>query len=160
MRETRLRKSSRQRKTRGRETESVIQSTILTALKRMGILANRVNSGAIKIKNANGGYRSFRCNSLNGKSDIECWLKIQGDNGYEIGIVIYFEVKKKGEKQLPSQKEFESLMHQTNQKYCVVESVADAVNFLCDLRDEVAVNMDGFNLIIGKTTELNRMKKC
>jgi len=126
----------------------------------MNILANRVNSGAVKIKNTHGGYRSFRCNSINGKSDIECWLTIKGKNGFSIGVSVYLEVKKPGERQLKSQKEFEELMSRTNQKYCVVRSVADVVNFFCDFRDEVRENMDGFELIIGRARDLKRMKSA
>lgn len=147
----------RKKVTRGRETEAAIQSSIITAMNRLGILSNRVNGGSTVIDSPYG-KRTFRCNSLNGKSDLEIWLEIKSESGYSLGVVVYIEVKSKTGKQSASQVEFERLMNKTSQKYIVVRSVADVINFLCDFRDEVKEEMPGFSLVTGVVKDLKRMK--
>jgi hypothetical protein len=141
-------RSLSQRKNRQKkDSESMIQSSILTMLNRLGILNNRVNGGAIRLKNTKNQYRMFRCNSLNGKADIECWLALRSPT-FTLGITVYLEVKRDREKQSPSQLEFERLMKKTGQHYFVVHSITDAINVFCNLKESIEANMAGYTLDI------------
>ena len=134
------------------ELESTIQKDVVNALTRMGIVVNRVNSGASQIEG-----RNLRCNSLNGKSDLEFWLHYENEAGYKIPIAIYAEMKSKTGKQRPSQVEYQKLMEKTGQHYFVARSVADVINYICDLRDDAKENIPGFRLVIGKIRDLKRI---
>lgn len=149
---------ARRKVTRGRNTEAVIQSQIITALNRLRILNNRVNSASLQAKGENGKRRTIRCNSLNGKSDLEAWLEVRNDNGLSFGITLYIEVKSATGKQLKSQVDFEELMNRTSQKYILARSVGDVVNAICDIRDEFKEH--GLTLVTGATKELKRFKVC
>ena len=120
----------------------------------MGIVSNRVNSGSFQT----GGKRRVACNSMDGKSDVEAWFKVEGANGFSFGVAIYIELKTAKGKQLPTQVEFERLLKLTSQKYMLVRSVADFINQLCDFRDDIKENVPGFRLVTGKVKDLQRMK--
>ena len=143
---------------RGRETESVIQSQIITALNRLRIVNNRVNSASLQAKGTGGKSRTIRCNSLNGKSDLEAWLEVKTSKGMSFGITLYIEVKSKTGKQRPSQKEFEELMKRSSQQYILARSVGDVINAICDIRDSFAEQ--DLTLVTGVTKDLKRFKVC
>lgn len=125
----------------------------------MGIVVNRVNSGAQVIR-GEGKTRAFRCNSLNGKSDLEFWMHYENEAGFRIPITVYAEVKAEKGKQLPSQVEYQRLMEKTGQHYMIARSVADIVNYICDLRDDALKHIPDFKLVVGRVKEIKRIEKC
>jgi len=72
----------------------------------------------------------------------------------------YAEVKAEKGKQLPSQVEYQRLMAKTGQHYMIARSVADIVNYICDLRDDALKHIPGFKLVVGRIKEIKRIGKC
>ena len=146
-------------KRRNKESEANIQKEILKTLSKLGILSNRVNSGAFKIITPDRGTRNrgVRCNSINGKSDIESWIRIlspKGDIG--LGITLYIEVKRPGEKQNPNQVEFQRLMKKTSQEYWLVTSPSDVINHLLDFETLLGENLPGWTVDVPLLKNMKR----
>jgi len=149
-------KKRRRVRKRRSTAEALIQKDIVTALTRMGIVVNRVNSGAQRITDE-GRTRVFRCNSLNGKSDLEFWMHYENEDGFKIPVSVYAEVKSEKGKQLPSQVEYQRLMEKTGQHYMIARSVPDIINFICDLKDDEQ-HIPGFKLVIGRIKNIKRVE--
>lgn len=135
--------------------ESQVQSSILTLLKRMGIKSNRVNGGQVFIdginKRGHKTTRTIRCNSINGKSDIECWPFVENELGVRIGIPIYIEVKAShGGKQRDAQKQFEKDMKDRGYYYFIARSVEDTLNGIREIANDIEAKIPGFKMKIPK----------
>ena len=100
-------------------TEADIQRVILHYLGLRGVLATRVNSGAIKT-----GDRFFRLNSSPGCSDILCCYR---------GAYIALEVKRPGKKATPKQEGFLAAVRKAGGIGAVVTSVGDVERILDDV---------------------------
>lgn len=149
------RQSRVRRSIHGPHLESDIQSLIKTSLERIGIVVNRVNTGTGKISDAYG-ERRLQCNSISGKADLEAWVSIVLESGYEIGVTYYIEVKSKQGKQRTTQKNFESLIGRTSSKYIIARSIDDVMNSFCDFDEEIKREIPGARLKCGRLSKLER----
>ena len=135
--------------------ESRVQSMILSFLARLNIPANRVNGGMFKVGGSNKRNtpytRSVRCNSMNGKADIEAWLYAENDEGIRIGVPLYIEVKaSSGGRQSENQKVFEEMLVKTGHNYVVARSIEDVYTKLKEMKIFTANHLKGFDLNIGR----------
>ncbi len=135
--------------------ESNVQSTIISFLNRAKIMNNRVNGAQISVlgKNKRGASttRRIRCNSINGKADIESWFTATNSNGYKIGIMLYIEVKAShGGVQSKDQKIFEAGLIDRGYYYVLARSLKDVYEKMKDMKSDFEENVIGFTLNIGR----------
>ena len=135
--------------------ESNIQSTIITFLNRAKILNNRVNGAQVSVPGKNkygkATVRRIRCNSMNGKADIEAWLYAENDSGFKIGIMLYIEVKAShGGVQSKSQKDFEKEIVSRGYYYVVARGLKDVYEKMVFIKKDIESNIPGFKIDIGR----------
>ena len=104
-------------------TEADIQRVILHYLGLRGVLATRINSGAVRTED-----RFFRLNSSPGCSDILACYR---------GSYIALEVKRPGKKATPKQAGFLAAVRRAGGVGAVVTSVGDVERILDEI-DEAA----------------------
>jgi len=130
--------------------EAKIQEAVLRFLTFAKIPHNRVNGAQLiaKRKNKRGKEvsRAIRCNSINGKSDIEAWLYAEKD-GVKIPITIYIEVKaSSGGRQSVNQKKFQNMIEATGGFYFIVRSIEDIKQALIKTKEEIEKRIPGFSI--------------
>jgi len=135
--------------------ESQVQSSIISFFKKSKIPHNRVNGAQFSIdgknKRGNPSKRMVRCNSINGKADIEVWMHAENNEGYIIGIPLYIEVKSShGGRQSDSQKEFQEMLESRGYKYILARSLDDVVSGVRELGAEVSEKLAGYKLYAGR----------
>ena len=136
--------------------EKNVQSTIITFLGRAKIMHNRVNGAQISVagtnRRGNSSSRTIRCNSINGKGDIEIWLYADNSSSKQrIGITAYIEVKKShGGVQSDNQKSFEENLNQRGHYYVVARSLNDVYKFLLYMKSDISEKLPGWELDIGR----------
>jgi len=134
--------------------ESNVQSMIIKFLNRAGIPNNRVNGAQFTAtgtnKRGNSSTRRIRCNSINGKADIEAWTYAT-DGKHKIGITLYIEVKKShGGKQSDDQIKFQDMLERNGHFYTVARSIEDVVEFMSSVKNSIESSMDGWTLYTGR----------
>lgn len=134
--------------------ETNVQSLIIKFLDRARIANNRVNGAQFTAegKNKRGAAtkRRIRCNSINGKADIEAWTYIsKGD--YKIGVTIYIEVKKShGGKQSDDQVNFQVMLEERGHFYIVARSVKDVTDFMAKVKIYLEDQLPGWTFNAGR----------
>lgn len=136
-------------------SEKKVQSLIISFLNRSKIFHNRVNGAKFtlssKNKRGNRTSRVVRCNSINGKSDIEAWLTLNGPKSEKLGIPLYIEVKNSsGGKQGDDQKKFQDNMETRGFYYTLASSVADVYSYLLFMEKDIKNKLPGWVLDIGR----------
>ncbi len=121
----------------------------------MRIKNNRVNGAQVSVsgKNQRGNSttRRIRCNSINGKSDIEAWPYVENELGVRIGIPIYIEVKAStGGRQSDNQKIFEKDMIDRGYYYFIAKSVSDTIQGINNICEDIEKKLPGFKMKIIK----------
>lgn len=135
-------------------SESNVQSMIIKFLNLAKIPNNRVNGAQFtaegKNKRGNPTKRSIRCNSINGKADIEAWTYIKkGDD--IIGITLYIEVKRShGGSQSKDQKLFQEMLENRGHYYVVARSVEDVQKFIKSVKEYIEEKLPGWKLYTGR----------
>ncbi len=134
--------------------EANVQSLIIKFLNRAGIPNNRVNGAQFTAegtnRRGNSTKRRIRCNSLNGKADVEAWTYIT-DGNIKIGITLYIEVKRShGGKQSDDQKNFQSMLENNGHFYTVARSVEDVVKFMSAVKKFIESSIKGWTLYTGR----------
>lgn len=135
--------------------ESNVQSLIISFLKRARIMHNRVNGAQISVvgKNKRGtsSTRKIRCNSINGKADIEAWFTAKNSEGYKIGVMLYIEVKASHRgRQSVDQKDFERELVDRGYYYVLANSLQAVYDKMVWIKNDFESNVSGFILDIGK----------
>ena len=135
--------------------ESQVQSNIITFLKRAKLPHNRVNGAQVSIsgKNKRGNHseRRIRCNSINGKSDIEVWTSAENDAGVRIGIPLYIEVKAShGGRQSEDQKKFQDMLENRGYYYILARSLKEAYEGMVNAKKDIESKLPGFKFDIGR----------
>jgi len=134
--------------------ESNVQNLIIKFLNRARISNNRVNGAQFSASGTNkrGGTttRRIRCNSLNGKADIEAWTYIT-DGKAKIGITLYIEVKKShGGRQSDDQKSFQEMLENSGHFYTVARSLEEVVSFMGEVDRFIKETLPGWSLNTGR----------
>ena len=135
--------------------EKTVQSTILSFLARSRLPANRVNGAQISVagknKRGNSSTRRIRCNSINGKADIEVWTYAEDKEGTRIGIPLYIEVKASHNgKQSEDQKLFQSMVESRGYYYILAKSLKEAYDGMCKAKDDIDSKLSEYKLNIGR----------
>jgi hypothetical protein len=135
--------------------ESSVQNQIIKFLNRAKLPNNRVNGAQVSIngtnRRGNSSTRRIRCNSINGKSDIEVWPFAENEKGQRIGIPLYIEVKAShGGRQSDDQKAFQAMLEHRGYFYILANSLESAYRGMEKARDEVADRLLGYKLDIGR----------
>lgn len=135
--------------------ESKVQSSIISFLKKARIPHNRVNGAQVSIegknRHGNNSARRIRCNSMNGKADIEAWLYAENDKGVTIGVPIYIEVKAShGGRQSDSQKSFQEMLENRGYYYILARSLKEAYDGMVEAKKDIDSKLPGFKLDIGR----------
>lgn len=134
--------------------EANVQSLIIKFLSRGRIPNNRVNGAQFNASGTNkrgsATTRRIRCNSLNGKADIEAWTYIT-DGTIKIGITLYIEVKRShGGTQSNDQKSFQAMLEDNGHFYTVARSVDDVVKFMQEIDSFIKETLPGWILYTGR----------
>jgi hypothetical protein len=135
--------------------ESNVQSQIISFLNKAGIPNNRVNGAQVSVqgknRRGNSSTRMIRCNSINGKADIEAWVYAENEDGDRIGIPLYIEVKAShGGRQSEKQKDFEEMLKSRGFFYILANSLESAYNGIVEAKEIVEKKLSGFKLNIGR----------
>ena len=130
--------------------ESKVQNAVLRFLTLAKIPHNRVNGAQLTVKGKNKRgkevSRVVRCNSINGKSDIEAWVYAEKDD-IKIPITIYIEVKaSSGGRQSADQKKFQKTIEDTGGFYFIVKSIEDIKQALQNVKAELESRLPGFKV--------------
>ena len=134
--------------------EANVQNDIIKFLNRAKILNNRVNGAQFtaegKNKRGTSTKRRIRCNSINGKADIEAWTYITNGT-IKIGITLYIEVKRShGGSQSSDQKNFQAMLEDRGHFYTIARSIKDVVDFMADVDRFIQDNLVGWRLFVGR----------
>ena len=134
--------------------EANVQSMIIKFLNRAGIPNNRVNGAQFTAsgtnKRGNSSTRRIRCNSMNGKADVEAWTYITNGKT-KIGVTLYIEVKRShGGKQSDDQKKFQEMLENNGHFYVVARSIEDVVDFMSRVKSFIEEEMVGWTLNTGR----------
>jgi hypothetical protein len=135
--------------------ESIVQSQIIKFLNRAKLPNNRVNGAQVSVqgknKRGNSSTRRIRCNSINGKADIEVWTFAENSDGEKIGIPLYIEVKAShGGRQSDDQKSFEDMLKNRGYFYILANSLESAYNGMVEAKNTIEKKLPGFKLNIGR----------
>ncbi len=134
--------------------ESNVQSLIVKFLNRARIPNNRVNGAQFSASGTNKRgsttTRRIRCNTINGKADIEAWTFITNGE-VKMGITLYIEVKKShGGVQSSDQKNFQAMLEDSGHFYTIARSIEDVVLFMSEVNSFIEVTLPGWKLNMGR----------
>ena len=136
--------------------EANVQSMIVKFLGRAKIPCNRVNGAQFSASGTNkrgsATTRRVRCNTLNGKADIEAWT-FMTNGKVKIGITLYIEVKRShGGKQSDDQINFQAMLENNGHFYMVARSVDEVMIFLVQVQEFIQKTLDGWTLNTGRVS--------